>query len=81
MYVFLCPGGMNTNPAISGLSGLEIILRDCPAWNRKDVVPAAIDGLFRKKEVIIPGLLGTRFFCCLINFFQNVIKKCLLMIA
>lgn len=57
----LCPGGMNTN--------LDLVLkhRRCNLLSRLsimepgDVAKVAVDGLFRKKKVIVPGFLNRLF--------------------
>ena len=56
----LCPGGMYTNTAVKVLITGNYLSR-ISSMDPKEVVPTAMDGLFRKKEVIIPGKLNKIF--------------------
>jgi uncharacterized protein len=70
----LCPGGINSNAAQTMLnkSGSWISLRSL--MNPEDVAPLALDALFRKKEVIIPGKLN-RLFVILNAVVPGFLKK------
>lgn len=57
----LCPGGMNTNLALTLMNKTGNYLSRLSVMNPEDVVPVAIDGLLKKKEVIIPGRLNQCF--------------------
>jgi len=56
----LCPGGMYTNTAVKVVITGNYLSR-ISSMDPKEVVPTAMDGLFRKKEVIIPGKLNKIF--------------------
>jgi uncharacterized protein len=51
----LCPGGINTNLSVTLLNKTVPWASKMSIMNPEDVAPIAIDGLLRKKEVIIPG--------------------------
>ena len=57
----LCPGGMNTNLALTLMNKTGNYLSRLSIMNPEKVVPLAIDGLLRKKAVIIPGRLNQFF--------------------
>ncbi len=57
----LCPGGMNTNLAITLMNKTGHYLSRLSIMDPEQVVPVALDGLMRKKEVIIPGRLNQLF--------------------
>lgn len=58
----LCPGGMNTNLALTLMNKTGNYLARLSVMNPEDVVPIAMKGLLRRKEVIIPGRLNQCFF-------------------
>jgi hypothetical protein len=70
----LCPGGMNTS------IGLTLMHKTMPLFNRmsvmdpEDVAPLAIDGLLRRKNVIVPGLLN-RWFLLMDKILPGFLKK------
>jgi len=70
----LCPGGMNTNLALTLMNKTGNCLSRLSVMNPEEVVPIAIDGLLRGKEVIIPGKLNN-FFMLLDKILPEVIKK------
>jgi uncharacterized protein len=70
----LCPGGMNTNLALTLMNKTGNCLSRLSVMNPEDVVPGAIDGLFGGKEVIIPGKLN-KFFMLLDKILPQLIKK------
>ena len=72
----LCPGGMYTNPAIIRVIQSGNYLSRLSSMEPEAVAPAAIDGLFRKKEVIIPGKLN-KVFLLLDNIVPGFIKSML----
>ena len=57
----LCPGGMKTNKAVTFMIQTGNCFSRLSSMNPEHVVPAAIEGLFNKKEVIIPGRLNKCF--------------------
>jgi uncharacterized protein len=69
----LCPGGMNTNMAVRQVIKSGNYLSRISCMNPEDVVPATINGLFRRKEVIIPGRLN-KFFLFLNTILPEFIK-------
>ena len=72
----LCPGGMNTNPALTLMNKTGNYLSRLSVMNPEEVVPIAIDGLLQGKEVIIPGRLNN-FFMLLDKILPTAIKKML----
>ncbi|MGZ8559911.1 MAG: SDR family NAD(P)-dependent oxidoreductase [Chitinophagaceae bacterium] len=70
----LCPGGMNTNLPLTLMNKTGNYLSRLSVMNPEDVVPIAIDGLLKRKEVIIPGKMNN-FFMLLDKILPNVIKK------
>jgi len=70
----LCPGGMNTNLALTLMNKTGTCLSRLSVMNPEEVVPVAIDGLLREKEVIIPGKLNN-FFIVLDKILPGMIKK------
>ncbi len=69
----LCPGGMNTNTALTLMNRSGSWFSRLSVMNPEDVVPIAIDGLLKGKEVIIPGRLN-KFFMILDKLLPPVIK-------
>ena len=72
----LCPGGMHTNSAVTLTIQAGNCLSRISSMDPEDVVPAALDGLFKKKEVIIPGRLN-KFFLLLDALLPGYIKTTL----
>ena len=70
----LCPGGMNTNLPLILMNKTGSWLSRLSVMNPEEVVPIAIDGLLKKKEVIIPGRLN-KFFMFLDTALPEAIKK------
>jgi len=70
----LCPGGMNTNLALTLMNKTGNFISRLSVMNPEDVVPIAIDGLLKGKEVIIPGKLNN-FFMLLDKILPTAIKK------
>ncbi|MES1220817.1 MAG: SDR family NAD(P)-dependent oxidoreductase, partial [Bacteroidota bacterium] len=72
----LCPGGMNTNLAVTLMNKTGNLLSRLSVMNPENVVAFAIDSLLKKKEVIIPGGLN-HFFLLLDMILPEVVKKIL----
>ena len=72
----LCPGGINTNPAITLMNKTGNCISRLSVMNPEDVVPVALNGLLRGREVIIPGRLNN-FFMLLDKLLPVFIKKVL----
>jgi short-subunit dehydrogenase len=72
----LCPGGMNTNLALTLMNKTGNWLTRLSIMNPEEVVPVAINGLLKKKEVIIPGRLN-QFFMLLHTILPEFIKRML----
>lgn len=70
----LCPGGINTNPALTLMNKTGNCLSRLSVMNPEEVAPVAINGLLRGKEVIIPGRLNI-FFLLLDKLLPVFIKK------
>lgn len=70
----LCPGGMNTNLALTLMNKTGNCLSRLSVMNPEEVVPVAIDGLLRGKEVIIPGKMNN-FFMLLDKVLPEAIKR------
>lgn len=72
----LCPGGLNTNPAVTLMNRTGSCLSRLSIMDPAEVVPVAINGLLTGKEVIIPGRLNN-FFVLLDKILPNAIKEIL----
>ncbi len=70
----LCPGGMNTNPAVTLLNKTGNFFSRLSVMNPEEVAPVAIAELLRGKEVIIPGRVN-RVFMLLNKILPERIKK------
>ena len=70
----LCPGGMNTNLPLTLMNKTGSWFSRLSVMNPEEVVPIAIDGLLKRKEVIIPGRVNN-FFMLLDKVLPAVIKK------
>jgi hypothetical protein len=70
----LCPGGMNTNPAITLMNKTGTFFSRLSVMNPEEVGPVAIDGLLKGKEVIIPGRVN-KFFMILDKLLPGFLKK------
>ena len=70
----LCPGGINTNAAQTMLNKSGSWISTRSLMNPEEVAPLALDGLFRKKEVIIPGRLN-RLFVFMDRIIPMILKK------
>ena len=70
----LCPGGMNTNLALTLMNKTGNFLSRLSVMNPENVAPLAIDGLLKGKEVIIPGRMN-KFFLLLNWLLPKSIKK------
>lgn len=70
----LCPGGMNTNLALTLMNKTGNCLSRLSVMDPEQVVPIALDGLLKGKEVIIPGKLNN-FFMLLDKVLPELIKK------
>jgi uncharacterized protein len=72
----LCPGGINTNPAITLMNKTGNCISRLSVLNPEEVAQVALNGLFRGREVIIPGRLNN-FFMLLDKLLPAFIKKIL----
>ena len=72
----LCPRGMNTNLPLILMNKTGNYIARHSVMNPEEVVPLALDGLVKNKEVIIPGRLN-RFFLLVDTFFPAFIKSML----
>ncbi len=70
----LCPGGMNTSLALTLMNKTGNFFSRLSIMNPEDVVPVAIDGLLKGKEVIIPGRVN-KFFMLLDKILPERIKR------
>jgi uncharacterized protein len=70
----LCPGGMNTNLTLTLMNKTGNWLTRLSIMEPAEVVPVAIDGLLKRKEVIIPGRVN-RFFMLLDKILPESIKE------
>jgi len=57
----LCPGGINTNPAITLMNKTGNYISRLSIMNPEEVAESALIGMFSGKEVIIPGTLNYSF--------------------
>lgn len=79
IYVsMLCPGPMKTNASVKSLIEQgNWFIRNC-SFNPEAVAPQAIDGLFGKKKVMVPGRLNKCYilvFTLLPNFVKSFIVE------
>jgi short-subunit dehydrogenase len=58
----LCPGGVNTNLSVTLMNRNAPWSSRISIMNPEEVAPIALDGLLKKKKVIIPGRLNRFFF-------------------
>lgn len=72
----LCPGGMNTNLAITLMNKTGNYFSRLSIMNPEKAVTVAINGLLKKKSVIIPGRIN-RLFRLLDTILPGFIKKIL----
>jgi uncharacterized protein len=72
----LCPGGMNTNLALTLMNKTGNCFTRMSIMDPEEVVPVAIDGLLNGKEVIIPGQIN-KLFILLDKLLPGRIKKML----
>jgi len=54
----VCPGGMYTNDICRQTIATGDFISRASGMQPEDVAPVALDGLFRKKEVIVPGKIN-----------------------
>lgn len=73
----LCPGGMNTNLAITLMNKTGNFISRLSVLNPEVVAAAALDGLLQKQNVIIPGWLN-KLFLLLNLLLPGFVKKSLL---
>jgi len=57
----ICPGSMNTNTSVILLNKKSSWLSQLAVMNPEEVAQIAIDGLLKRKEVIIPGSVNKLF--------------------
>ena len=67
----VCPGGMNTTPTLILQNQKMKGMGRWSVMNPEEVAKIAIDGMFRKKEVIIPGFWNSLFM-----LFDKLLPKC-----
>ena len=72
----LCPGGMNTNLALTLMNKTGNYLSRLSVMNPEQAAPIALDGLLKKKASIIPGRLN-QLFLLLDTILPGFIKKIL----
>ncbi|WP_136666721.1 SDR family oxidoreductase [Flavobacterium sp. H122] len=70
----ICPGPMNTNQSVISLNEANNWLTRMSTMNPEEVAPIALDGLLKRKEVIIPGQLN-KVFLFIDTFLPEFIKK------
>lgn len=70
----ICPGGMNTNTALTVMNRHQKGFNRWSVMNPEEVAKIAIRKMFQKKEIIIPGKLN-RLFMLLDKFIPNVVKE------
>lgn len=70
----ICPGSMNTNTSVILLNKKSSWLSQLAVMNPEKVAPIAIDGLLKRKEVIIPGSVN-KFFLVLNKLIPASLKK------
>ena len=70
----ICPGSMNTNTSVILLNKKSGWLSQLAVMNPEEVAPIAIDGLLKRKEVIIPGRVN-KFFLVLNKLIPASLKK------
>lgn len=70
----ICPGSMNTNTSVILLNKKSGWLSQLAVMNPEEVAPIAIDGLLKRKEVIIPGSVN-KFFLVLNKLIPASLKK------
>ena len=73
----LCPGGLNTNVAVTLLNRTHTGMAKWAVMNPEDVAPIAINGLLSKKEVIIPGKTN-KLFLVMDKVIPGFVKKMML---
>jgi len=72
----LCPGGMNTNLALTLMNKTGNLISRLSIMDPEKVVPVAIDGLLKGRAVIIPGKMN-KLFMLLNKILPGNIKKIL----
>lgn len=70
----VCPGGMNTNAALTVANLSQKGFNRWSIMNPEEVAKITIDKMFKKKEVIIPGIWN-RLFIILDRFLPTFIKE------
>jgi len=70
----LCPGGMNTTPALTLSNKTGTWISQWSIMDPEDVAALAIDQMIENKEVIIPGKWN-RFFLAIDRMLPKVIKE------
>jgi short-subunit dehydrogenase len=70
----LCPGGLNTSTSITLMNKTLKGLAKWSVMNPEDVAPIAINGLLKKKKVIVPGKIN-RFLLFLDKVIPSPIKQ------
>ena len=73
----LCPGGINTNPALALMLKSGNYLSRLSVMNPEEVAQVAINGLLSGKDVIIPGRLN-KFFMLLDKLLPTFFKRILI---
>jgi uncharacterized protein len=72
----LCPGGINSNLAVTMLNKTGNWFSRISIMNPEEVAPIALSGLFRKKAVIIPGIVN-KIYMLLDKILPEYLKTCL----
>jgi len=74
----LCPGAINTNPALTLMNKTGNYISRLSVMNPEEVAQVALNGMFRGKEVIIPGRLNNYFMLLdklLPTFFKKILTR------
>ena len=74
----LCPGAINTNPAITMMNKTGNYISRLSVMNPEEVAQEALNGMLRGKEVIIPGRLNNSFMLLgklLPTFFKKILTR------
>jgi len=69
----LCPGGINTNLSVTLLNKTGPWMSKISIMNPEEVAPIAINGLLKRKAVIVPGIIN-KFFMMLDKLLPDIIK-------
>ena len=74
----LCPGAINTNPALTLMNKTGNYISRLSVMNPEEVAQVALNGMLRGKKVIIPGRLNNSFMLLdklLPTFFKKILTR------